>query len=107
LPSSFKHYSAVALVEVVALEEAVALVEEEAVALAAVALAAVALEEEAVALAAVALEEAAVALEEAALAVVVPRRDAGSIRPAWRNCMQTSLSRNYARGEIAGVIFAS
>jgi hypothetical protein len=90
LPSSFKHYSAVALVEVVALEEAVALVEEEAVALAAVA-----------------LEEAAVALEEAALAVVVPRRDAGSIRPAWRNCMQTSLSRNYARGEIAGVIFAS
>jgi hypothetical protein len=74
-------------VEAVALEEAVALVEEEAVALAAVAL------EEAVAL--------------AALAVVVPRRDAGSIRPAWRNCMQTSLSRNYARGEIAGVIFAS
>jgi hypothetical protein len=102
LPSSFKHYSAVALVEVVALEEAVALVEEEAVALAAVAL-----EEEAVALAAEALEEAAEALEEAALAVVVPRRDAGSIRPAWRNCMQTSLSRNYARGEIAGVIFAS
>jgi hypothetical protein len=92
LPSSFKHYSAVALVEVVALEEAVALVEEEAVALAAVA--------------AVALEEAG-ALAAAALAVVVPRRDAGSIRPAWRNCMQTSLSRNYARGEIAGVIFAS
>jgi hypothetical protein len=87
LPSSFRHYSAVALAEVVALEEAVALVEEEAAALAAVAL------EEAVAL--------------AALAVVVPRRDAGSIRPAWRNCMQTSLSRNYARGEIAGVIFAS
>jgi hypothetical protein len=84
LPSSFKHYSAVALVEVVALEEAVALVEEEAVALAAVAL-----------------------VEAAALAVVVPRRDAGSIRPAWRNCTQTSLSRNYARGEIAGVIFAS
>jgi hypothetical protein len=99
LPSSFKHYSAVALVEVVALEEAVALVEEEALALAAVALAAVALEE------AVAL--AAAALAAAALAVVVPRRDAGSIRPAWRNCMQTSLSRNYARGEIAGVIFAS
>jgi hypothetical protein len=82
----------------------VALVEEEAVALAAVALAAVALEE-AVALEAVALE--ALALAVAALSVVVPRRDAGSIRPAWRNCMQTSLSRNYARGEIAGVIFAS
>jgi hypothetical protein len=99
LPSSFKHYSAVALVEVVALEEAVALVEEEALALAAVALAAVALEE------AVAL--AAAALAAAALAVVVPRRDAGSILPAWRNCMQTSLSRNYAHGKIAGVIFAS
>jgi hypothetical protein len=81
-------------VEAVALEEAVALVEEEAVALAAVAL------EEAVAL-------EALALAVAALSVVVPRRDAGSIRPAWRNCTQTSLSRNYARGEIAGVIFAS
>jgi hypothetical protein len=58
-----------------------------------------------VAVAIVVSQEAAVV--SAVVALAAPCRDAELTHPVWRNCTLTSLFRRYARGEIAGVIFAS
>jgi hypothetical protein len=58
----------------------------------------------------VVVQEAAVValvVVSAVVALAAPWRDAESTHLVWRNCTLTSLFRSYARGEIAGVIFAS